>query len=122
RRLKKGWALLGFLNEELIATVTLIEEDKEDPAPYYLKPGVFHFSQFAVDPQYQKLGYGETLLRYTEELARERGARELALDTAEPALHLRRYYERLGYKQVGYADFKSTNYRSVVLAKSLSSL
>ena len=119
RRLEKGWGFLGFLGEELVGTITLIKDDPVDPAPYYLDPEIYHFSQFAVRIDLQRQGLGKKLLEHVEGFACEQGARELALDTAEQATELQGYYQRLGYRHVGYADYESTNYRSVVLSKVL---
>ena len=51
--------------------------------------------------------------------AAARGARELALGTAEGAHHLVRWYEKLGFRFVEFMDWSSTNYRSVVHSKTL---
>lgn len=48
------------------------------------------------------------------------GARELACDTAEGAVHLIAMYRKRGFRQVGTADWEGTNYMSVVLSKSLA--
>ena len=55
------------------------------------------FHQFAVDPAQKGRGLGKRLLELCFERARETGAEELALDTAEPAAELRRMYENLGF-------------------------
>jgi hypothetical protein len=51
--------------------------------------------------------------------ARELGAREIALDTAEPATHLVSWYTRLGFRFVEHWQWSYTNYRSVVLSRAL---
>lgn len=43
----------------------------------------------------------------------------MACDTAEGALDLITLYEKRGYRRVGDMQWNETNYRSVVLAKSL---
>lgn len=58
------------------------------------------------------------LLAFAESRARELGAREVAVDTAEGAHHLIRYYSTRGYREVGHAQWEHTNYRSVILSKS----
>ena len=75
--------------------------------------------QFAVEPGQQRNGLGGTLIQFAENRARELGAKELALDTAVPATHLIQYYERRGYRHVGFAQWKTTNYQSVILSKTL---
>ena len=54
-----------------------------------------------------------------EQRAATSGAKEIALDTAETAHHLIDWYTRLGYRHIEHADWKHTNYRSVIMSKSL---
>jgi GNAT superfamily N-acetyltransferase len=64
---------------------------------------------------------GRVLMAQAEEAAVALGAAEVAIDTSEHAHHLIQWYERLGYRLVGDADWDVTNYRSVVLSKTLPS-
>jgi hypothetical protein len=59
------------------------------------------------------------LLRLVEERAQADGE-FIALDTAEPATHLIRYYEKRGYRFVQHQQWEKVNYRSVILSKRLS--
>jgi len=43
----------------------------------------------------------------------------VAVDTAEGAAHLITFYRARGYRQVAYAQWDHTNYRSVILSKRL---
>jgi GNAT superfamily N-acetyltransferase len=86
---------------------------------YYRRPGVAVASQFAVAPRLQRRGIGAALMRKVEERAREIGASEIAVDTAEPAQHLVALYERWGYVRVDDVQWGHTNYRSIILAKRL---
>jgi len=88
--------------------------------PWYAQPGVASFGQFAVVAGYQKHGIGGKLLEAAEQLARRDGAHELACDTAEGATDLVAYYNKRGYRLVGYANWDITNYRSVLLSKTLT--
>ena len=63
--------------------------------------------------------YGLRLLEWVEGEALRRGATELALDTAEGAAHLRRWYGARGYRLVAHAQWGVTNYRSVILSRAL---
>ncbi|MEJ7735308.1 MAG: GNAT family N-acetyltransferase [Polyangiaceae bacterium] len=47
------------------------------------------------------------------------GARELALDTAEPAAHLIALYTRLGYRSVDHQTGADVNYRSLIMSRYL---
>ena len=64
-------------------------------------------------------GIGSAMLELIENRAAELGAEELALDTAEGAIHLIDYYKKRGYRFIEYVDWDITNYRSVILSKRL---
>jgi GNAT superfamily N-acetyltransferase len=119
RRLCSGFPLIAELDGVIVATVTLYATAVQSDCAWYVRPGVFRFGQFAVRPDLQREGLGSRLLRIIEQRAGEKGATELALDTAEGATHLRCWYERLGFRFVEYVSWPETNYRSVVLSKQL---
>jgi ribosomal protein S18 acetylase RimI-like enzyme len=59
-----------------------------------------------VDPEYQRRGFGETIVVRLEERARELGASGVHLDTTtgqEPAIAM---YEKLGYEEIGRASLR----------------
>ncbi len=121
RRLRNGIPYVALLDGGLAATVTLYSAcTSASSCRWYREPGVFYFGQFAVRPALQRQGLGRLLIRMLESEAAGRGARELALDTAEDARHLRDWYERLGFRFIEFADWSSTNYRSVILSKTLA--
>lgn len=102
KRLEDGEAYLGFLNKELIGTVTLYSEKVTSACEYYKKTGVFSFGQFAVKLNHQGFGYGSLMMDFIENRAKELGALELALDTSEHADDLIRMYEKRGYRFVAH--------------------
>lgn len=119
-RLQRGIPFVGELDGEIVATVTLYPAAGPNcSCAWYREPGVFYFGQFAVRPDLQRHGLGRRMVGMLEKETIARGGRELALDTAEPARHLRAWYENLGYRFIEYADWSTTNYRSVILSKSL---
>jgi GNAT superfamily N-acetyltransferase len=88
-------------------------------SPWLCRPEVAHVGQFGVEPALQKRGIGARLMSAVEDMARAAGAHELALDTAEPALHLIDLYGRRGYRFIEYAQWKGKRYRSVIMSKTL---
>ncbi len=46
--------------------------------------------------------------------------REIACDTAEPAIELIKFYTKRGYREIGYYQWGHAVYRSVILSKVLS--
>lgn len=120
RRLNEGFSYIGLSDSKIISTMTLYH-GRPDPhdSDCYKKDGVAHFGQFCVLPEYQKKGIGNFMMDLAESKAKELGAVEIALDTAEGAKHLIEYYERRGYRFVEYVNWEVTNYRSVVMSKKL---
>jgi GNAT superfamily N-acetyltransferase len=90
-----------------------------DGSPWLCRPDVAHLGQFGVEPSRQRGGIGARLMAAVEDMARADGAREIALDTAEPAAHLIDWYARCGYRFIEYAQWKGKRYRSVVMSKAL---
>jgi GNAT superfamily N-acetyltransferase len=120
KRIEQGTCLLAVVDGVMQGTVVFRDAAGTSGCPWYGRADVASFAQFAVSPQLQKNGLGLQLLRGVEALAASSGAAELALDTAEPATHLVDWYTRLGYRFVEHTQWAHTNYRSVVLSKSLS--
>lgn len=118
-RLAAGTSFVAVWNGAIVSTITLRPTKTESDCSWYCRAGVFSFGQFAVRPDLQRKGIGNRLLSTVEQRALDLGAHELALDTAEGATHLRRWYERLGFRLVGHVSWHDTNYRSVVLSKTL---
>jgi GNAT superfamily N-acetyltransferase len=119
KRLSRGETVVALDASDLIGIVTLGDLEKTSGSPFYDRPDVASFGQFAVRPNRQFRGIGGTLLALVEERATERGVGHLALDTSERAVHLIDYYQRKGYAFVEHVQWPDVNYRSVVLAKAL---
>jgi GNAT superfamily N-acetyltransferase len=120
RRLARGFPLIVERDGRMIGTVTLYPPHPEAFVPWYRRPDVHYFGQFGLLPEYQGRGIGRRMMDELERRARERGAAELALDTAEGAAHLLAWYERRGYRRIEIVQWPVTNYRSVVLSKTLA--
>jgi len=118
-RLERGIAFVAELDGVIVATVTLYAPEPDSSCEWYRRPEVYSFGQFGVRPDLQRGGVGLRLLHLMEQQAREHGARELALDTAEGAHHLRDWYARCGYREVERVSWGNTNYTSVILSKTL---
>ena len=120
RRIAKAECYLAFDGDKLIGTVTLDDATHTKGSPWYDRPEVASFHQFAVRPQWQGRGIGTMMLDYIERRAAKKGVAELALDTAEPARHLINFYTRRGYRFIEHVRWDAVNYRSVLLSKRLS--
>ena len=121
-RVSRGETIVALDGDLLVGIVTLAEASATCGTPFYDLPDVASFGQFAVRPSHQGLGIGSRLLGLVEARASEKGLRELALDTSERATELIAMYRAKGFRFIEYAQWKDTNYRSVILAKRLSQL
>ncbi|MDZ4404312.1 bifunctional GNAT family N-acetyltransferase/class I SAM-dependent methyltransferase [Prosthecobacter sp.] len=119
QRLQGGISIVAELDGAIVGTATLRAPEAESRCAWYSQPGVWSFGQFAVRPDLQRNGLGARLMRVIERRAFQHGATELALDTAEGATHLVRWYERLGFRFIQHVSWDETNYRSVVMSKRL---
>lgn len=86
---------------------------------YFSVDGHAYINQFAVEPDFQNRGIGGLLMDHIEQRARDEGAPDIGLDTAEGAKHLIEFYERRGYKIVDEVQYYGKTYRSVVMSKTL---
>jgi GNAT superfamily N-acetyltransferase len=119
RRISGGECWLAEMGGQLIGTITLRDADRTSGCPWYDRPDVASFGQFAVHPACQSRGVGSRLIDHVEQRARLKGMAELALDTAETADDLIAFYTRRGYRFVDHVRWDAVNYRSVVLSKRL---
>lgn len=105
--------------ERIVGVILFEEHEKVDFPPWFLRPDVGHFAQFAVDPDIQGMGIGRRLLDEVERRARAQDASELALSMAEPDRELFEFYIKRGYRLVDHWQWPYTNYRSCILSKPL---
>lgn len=118
-RVEKGRCFVAVKDEKLVGTICYYPPGVTSGSPWLDRSEVALFGQFAVEPDLQKQGIGRRLIESAEEIARNSGVAELALDTAEPARHLIEWYQRLGFRFIEHVSWDITNYRSVVMSKSL---
>ena len=104
KRVSNGECYIIINEKKIIGTILLTSPDKKVGHSWYDRDDVSTFHQLAIDPCYQKRGYGTKLLDLIEKRAAEQGATELACDTAEGATHLIDIYLERGYRQVGWAN------------------
>ena len=118
-RLAKGLGLVALEQERIVGTVTFHYPGWSAGTRCLERKDVAHFGQFAVEPDLQKRGLGSMLMDHVEVAARVTGATEIALDTAEGAAHLIRWYGQRGYRTIEVAQWRGKTYRSVIMSKAL---
>lgn len=120
RRIRDCYCLIAEINGSIVGTVSYYAPGLNTYCDWYARDGVSIIGQFAVLPEYQGSGIGSRLLSFVEAMAINDGSKELALDTAEPAVHLHRFYGKRGYRHVDYANWEGKTYRSVIMSKKLT--
>lgn len=118
-RLNGDLSFIAERNGIIVGTVTLYKTFPEDSCEWYTSNGVWHFGQFGIEPNLQRNGLGNAMMNIIELHAKQLGAQELACDTAEGATHLVNWYNKRGYRFIQHVQWGVTNYRSVVLSKTL---
>ena len=114
----RGECFVAEHEGRIIGTILLYPKGKNMPE-YYKREDVIVFGKFAVEPEYQCKGIGGMLMDFIEKYVKAKGIRQLALDTAVQAQHLIDYYSKRGYKFVDYCQWGKTNYRSMIMSKTL---
>jgi GNAT superfamily N-acetyltransferase len=120
KRLSKGTCFVAESQGRIIATICYRRAGLMKGSPWYERPEVAYFGQFAVEPQMQRQGVGSMLLAHIEQQAQRDGAHELAFDTSEQASQLIDYYRRRGYRFIEYVKWDVVNYRSMLMSKTVS--
>lgn len=119
RNIALGECHLVLRGKEIVGCVNLRPGGSLSGPAWYAHERVMTFGRFAVLPKLQGHGIGSRLMDYIEQRARDLNASEIALDTSEHAHHLIAMYKKRGYQFVQYHKWDITNYRSVVMSKSL---
>ena len=120
-RLALGHGLVGTVDGQIIATLTLRRPNPNAQVELFRDPDTWSFSQFAVHPDHKGQGYGRHLHDFAVAFAAARGCRRMALDTAQPAQELIDMYHAWGYTELGTCDWRPrTNYLSVLMQKPVS--
>ncbi len=118
-RISYGECYVAIENGQIIGTVTLNYPETCEGCLWYDRPEVTAFHQFAVHPDFRKMGIGSKLMDLIEQRAFNLGADELALDIAIGATYLIEMYKKRNYREVGEANWKGTNYKSIIMSKNL---
>jgi GNAT superfamily N-acetyltransferase len=119
KRIENAVCLAAYHEKKLVGTISYYSVQHTFGNEWYDQDFVASYGQFAVEREYQGKGIGGVLIEKVEELARKENVEELAVDTSEGAHHLIDFYVKRGYRNVGYTQWKETNYRSVLMSKKL---
>src|SRR5690606_20420479 len=104
RRIAAGQCFVAEWSGEIAGTV-VVSKASSQHCEYFNRPGVALMSQFAVDPPFQQRGIGRALLQAAIRWSAINGFSEIAVDTAEPAGHLVKFYEKFAFERVGFVQW-----------------
>lgn len=119
QRVDAGECYVAIAGNRLVGTVLYIPPLRTKGTAWLDQADIASLHQLGVEPAWQRSGLGTKLMEHAEARALACGAREIALDTAEPATHLRAWYAARGYRPIEFAQWAHTNYRSIVMSKPL---
>ena len=119
KRISHSKCFVAVYDGRIVGTINYNPKETAHGSPWYERPDVAKLTQMGVEPELHGCGLGRMLMDHAEAAARADGAAELAMDTAETAHHLIEWYARRGYRFIEYVDWDVTNYRSVVMSKTL---
>lgn len=119
KRIKNSVCIVVFHNNAMVATISFKPTHKCRGSNWFNKPYVAKRNQLAVLPEYQQKGIASHLIKLTEIIAKNHGAEEIAVDTAENNTTLFNYYKKNNYRFIENVKWKNTNYNSVIYSKNL---
>ena len=123
KRLASGHGIVAECEGELVGTITVRAPQPDSPVALYRNPTTWTICQFAVAPALKGSGLGKSLHDAAMAHALLHGGATMALDTAAPAEGLIAMYRAWGYEPAGEVDWRPhTNYRSVIMRKTLQPL
>lgn len=79
-----------------------------------------YVGQFGIHPSYKRMGLGSRMMDYIEQVAQQENYDCIQLDTAKPATHLVRLYEKRGYRIIAETRFDGKTYESWIFEKPLA--
>jgi ribosomal protein S18 acetylase RimI-like enzyme len=119
-RCAKGIDMSAFLAEDSSGVCGFVRADATDRR---IPPGTVLVSQLWVAPRQRGQGLGRELMSAVTKWAEERQAARISLGVSESNLQVQKFYERLGYADIGIrVPFPSNpTMQVVVMAKKLIS-
>ena len=75
-RIAKGECFVAELDGKIIGTINFYMPDVLGGSPWLERDDVAEFGQFAVDPDYQRRGIGEMMVKFVEDHARKKISRK----------------------------------------------
>jgi ribosomal protein S18 acetylase RimI-like enzyme len=121
-RIEEGECWVVEEGDRIIATCILSYPFPNHENEYFSVDGHAYINQLAVEPEFQNRGIAGLLLDHLEQRARDEGAPDIGLDTAEKAKHLIDFYKRRGYTIVDTIQYYGKTYKSVIMSKPLQAV
>ena len=119
-RCAEGTDMSAFLAEDSSGVCGFVRADATDPR---IPPGAVLVSQLWAAPRQRGMGLGRELMNAVTKWAEDRQATRISLGVIESNLEVQKFYERLGYADIGIRVPLPSNptMRVVVMARGLGS-
>jgi GNAT superfamily N-acetyltransferase len=125
KRCAAGACFVAVDGERIVRTVTVggphhaARNARAMPTLWYARADAARLHQLGVEPALQGMGLGRRLIEHCADWVHAHGYHYLALDTALPATHLRRYYAKLGFVDADDMHWRGKRYHSAVMVRPL---
>lgn len=111
RELKdKGAKLFGLFIEKKQIGFVAIEKADDD---------LFYLEKLAVLPKYRHSGYGEKLVKFATNCAKNENGRRLSISIIDEHTALKNWYKRLGFKEITKKKFPQFRFTACFMEMAL---
>lgn len=107
--IEKGQLTVGIMDEQIAVVYVLNQECEEEykSGKWKYENGPFCVvHRLCVNPVFQNRGVGRAVMLHIEKEANAMGFRSIRLDAFTGNLFALKLYDKLGYEQAGYADWR----------------
>ncbi len=118
--ISKDELFVGMIGDEIVSVFVINSEDQEgyeNGKWQYPNTSFRIIHRLCVNPKFQNRGIGLETMRHIEAELKKEGVESVRFDAFTLNPFALRLYDKLGYKKVGYADFRKG--RFVLMEKKL---
>lgn len=119
-RAKNGICLVALKRDKLIGSISVLFYNKlKGRKKWYNEDKTAAFAQLAVHPDNMGDGIGNKLFDTSIKICEEKGVNSVIITTSVKATKLLQWYKKKGFSFIEFNSYRSTNYYSVKLKKTI---